>query len=163
MTGFPADSRRALELEMATELLRRAGQLRVRLAGSSMVPSMFSGDVLTIERTDPPEFKVDDVVVFSRGGQPITHRVIRTRRDSNGIGWITRGDACSVEDLPIAETEVLGRVVVVERDGREWSPTPLSIFGRAVRWVIRHSSPLLTLVLRFHALRSGFGRRQSTA
>jgi len=42
----------ALKCELAAEVLRSTGTLTLQVTGWSMLPSMFSGDMLTIQRPD---------------------------------------------------------------------------------------------------------------
>jgi Peptidase S24-like len=153
------EARRTLWFELAAELLRSFGELRLAVVGSSMVPSIFSGDKLTIRRAQANEIQTGHVVVYFRDGRLIVHRVIRTKRSSAGLRWITRGDASTREDSAVEETELLGRVTLIERNGRRWRPPHPSMFRQLLQWAVRHSLNIRRLALWWHSLRGRLGRR----
>ena len=55
-------------LALAEEVLRTAGELRFIAQGSSMVPSIFPGDVLEIRREAASKIPCNDIVLFVQGG-----------------------------------------------------------------------------------------------
>jgi len=63
--------------------------------GTSMEPTLRNGDALWAKHLDPAEVKVGDIVTLQLPGkEPITHRVLRIDRLSNGNYLLeTRGDA----------------------------------------------------------------------
>jgi signal peptidase I len=160
---LPPDSRHAVRADLALEILRSFGKLRLAVAGSSMVPSIFCGDVLTVDRVNSKQIQTGHVVLYARGGRLFAHRVIRMDWTSGGVRWITRGDSLAREDLPVEESELLGRVTAVERNARQWSPVEVSGFARALQWAIRRSSQFLSLVLRWHSLCTRLTRKKSLA
>jgi Peptidase S24-like len=157
------DSGHTVRVDLALEILRSFGKLRLAVTGSSMVPSIFCGDVLTIHRVNSRQIQTGHVVLYARGGRLFAHRVIRMHRASGRVRWITRGDALAREDLPVEETELLGRVTAVARNGRQWTPLQVSGFARALQWAIRRSSQFLSLVLRWHSLCTRLTRKKSLA
>jgi signal peptidase I len=82
----------------------------------SMVPTYNPGDVVVVRGVDDAEREVQigDVVSF----QPlpndptlITHRVVATSFTSEGIRFVTRGDANSADDEPLIPEQIKGEVV----------------------------------------------------
>jgi len=59
---------------LATEMLGTAGTLRLAARGYSMLPSLWPGDVLTIEAQSFDWVQVGDVVLFSREDRFYIHR-----------------------------------------------------------------------------------------
>jgi signal peptidase I len=82
----------------------------------SMVPTYNPGDVVVVRGVDDAkrEVQIGDVVSF----QPlpndptlITHRVVATSFTSEGIRFVTRGDANSADDEPLIPEQIKGEVV----------------------------------------------------
>lgn len=105
--------------ERVTAALRRRGIAWVKVSGRSMIPWIRPDDVLLVRCAG-----VDDgvspgqVVLFARGGRLIAHRVIGRLCVAGQAFLETKGDATWDADAPISETELLGRVTQVFRDGR---------------------------------------------
>jgi signal peptidase I len=109
---------------LADEIVRTFGGVRLRVFGTSMVPSILPGDVVSIRQASLQDISVGDVVVFLRMGRLFVHRVV-DRKVPGTVGlsadWrlITRGDRLRHNDPPVSSPELLGRVVSIERDNRE--------------------------------------------
>ncbi len=131
-----------LKCELAGDVLRSFGALRCTSIGWSMLPTVFPGDTLVVERVSPSQVGIGDVVVAGREGKLCAHRVIDTRSDAQHPQWITQGDAVSRPDRPVLEHELLGRVTYLIRAGRLIVvPTKLEGLERIVAKAIRHSEP----------------------
>ncbi len=138
-------SRDELHCEMAAELLRGQGTLQFRALGSSMIPSLWPGDILKIRPVEIAEVNAGDVVLFSRNSLLVTHRVVRNR----GSELITRGDSLPFTDPPVS-AELLGRVVGFTRDGKEIQLQPgLSLTLRLVAWLVRRYGWCMRLCVRW--------------
>jgi signal peptidase I len=92
--------------------------------GTSMVPSIHPGDLLTIQRAGLAEISPGEVVLFLQKERLFVHRVVDRKfagtRDSLAESClITRGDRLRHDDPPVSSAELLGRVVCVERDNRK--------------------------------------------
>lgn len=128
----------AVEGELAREVLSSSGTLRLRVAGWSMLPTLWPGDTLVIEAADSNKVCSGDIVLFARRQQFVAHRVINTSSPSHGIQ--TRGDAMRQTDAPVSSRELLGRVVSIERNGKSISPSRgLSAASRSVAVLVRHA------------------------
>ncbi|HMD30963.1 MAG TPA: S24/S26 family peptidase [Candidatus Acidoferrales bacterium] len=126
-------------LELAADLLQRGERMSLRVSGSSMLPSLFPGDVLTFRRCAPAEIVVGDIVLFMREGRCFVHRV-EERMALGGDSRIrTRGDALPSCDAPVGETEVMGRLSLVERKGWRLQPPRLGPVRSLLAGVVRHS------------------------
>src|SRR5271154_1642180 len=96
-----------MHLELAADLLERGERLSLRVSGSSMLPSLFPGDLLTFRRCSPAEIVVGDIVLFMREGRCFIHRVAERMAVGGDSRILTRGDALPACDPPVGETEVL--------------------------------------------------------
>jgi signal peptidase len=87
----------------------------VRVAGWSMSPTLWPGDVVLVRVGSRP-ISGDIVLVQASGHQPVLHRVV----DLMDGGFArTKGDANDVADLePVAPGEIRGRAVAVVPLGR---------------------------------------------
>jgi hypothetical protein len=151
-------------LQLAADVIRFTGELRLRALGSSMLPSILPGDILTIRQADVSEMGFGEIVLCVRGNQFVIHRLLgRAAAASSGPRWITRGDALMQNDPPVDEGQVLGRVTRIERNGRSWSPAKPTSFARVVRWLVRHSRAAVKVVLWWHAFRSRVGAKPYSA
>jgi signal peptidase I len=148
-----AQSRHEIELNLGTEVLRASGELRLAALGSSMVPAIFPGDVLTIRTLNTNEILSGEVVLCARGDRFVVHRVVREAQASGEPRWITRGDTLIVDDPPVTDRELLGRVVAIERNGKQWVLRRPLLSERIVRWCVRHSSLYLRFILHTHSRR----------
>ena len=110
-------------LDLSAEILRQGGSFQFRAHGSSMVPFIRDGDLLTVAPTDPGSIEVGQVVLFrTRRDRLLAHRLVR--KSHLGGEWILemQGDARLSSDRPVPGERVLGRVVRVQRDGRIHHP-----------------------------------------
>lgn len=106
----------------------------------SMAGTYDPGDVVVVRPTDARELKAGDVITF----QPVsddpkltTHRVVEVTYGSEGLRYVTRGDANdAVDPEPIRPAQVRGEV---------WYSVPLvgyvsvwmatGVLGDVVRWI----------------------------
>ncbi|MGA3213783.1 MAG: S24/S26 family peptidase [Terriglobales bacterium] len=125
----PASTRVELKHDLAVELLRRCGEARLPVNGSSMLPSLWPGDILEVRHEDVAKIALGQVVVFQRDARLVVHRVIRRVRRDGSTLLITRGDRRWTPDAPVSSKELLGCVEVVERGDRRFQPS-LTLWAR---------------------------------
>src|SRR5579864_3822098 len=106
--------------------VRVCGGIRLPTVGTSMVPAIHPGDVLSVQPVDPKDVSPGDIVVYAREQVLIVHRVVQTSADSSEPYLVTRGDRLRRDDMPIPAGEVLGRVVSIERKNRRVRVYPFS-------------------------------------
>lgn len=151
-----AHAGKSLKCSLAAEVLRSFGALRLRVHGSSMLPSIYPGDILTVRRQDISEALCGDVVLFARQGRLYAHRVLEKNEDRGKVMLIVRGDALPERDLPVSGGELLGRVTSIARGRSRIDPRRgFGIHARLAAWFLRHSESLARLFLHLHALRRG--------
>jgi hypothetical protein len=115
--------------DLSAELLADGLMIRFRASGQSMSPTIRDGEAITVAPVSVADVRRGDILLYQNGRRLLAHRVVRiaTRRDTSPRLTL-RGDASVTEDEPIASAQVLGRVVSVERDGRE-----LTLVGHRAR------------------------------
>jgi signal peptidase I len=150
----PQHTRAEAHLDLAAEVLKRFGELRLVARGSSMVPSIYPGDLVTVRSAPVAEARHGDIVLYFRDGRFWIHRLMRKWRDGSHLFFATRGDALPQEDPSVAESQVLGFVASVVRYG---APVDLARLNRArnliLGWAVRHSTAVTRALLRRHSLR----------
>jgi len=148
----------AAKCELAAEVVRSFGTLRFRVTGCSMLPSVWPGDVLLAHRQDIAKVSAGDIVLFTREGRLIAHRVVSTTGDPENPCLITRGDAQLALDSPVTAAELLGKVVFILRAGKQLEPrTRLRFPARLTADLVSRSGRLARVLVRLHALWQNLG------
>ncbi len=111
-----ADSATA-KCELAAEILRSYGRVRFRATGSSMLPTVWSGDTLVVACVTADQIQIGDIALVGRDGRLCAHRVVCLPEGPRNRYWITQGDAMPTPDRPVVESELLGRVTKINRAG----------------------------------------------
>jgi len=139
----------AIKCELAAEVLRSSGTLRLRVTGWSMLPTVWPGDTLLIERVDPKAVPEGDIVLFGRDRRLFAHRVLKNERSV----LVTRGDSMRTPDSPVDETEFLGRVSSIVRNGKWIKPRrTLRVQKRAIAALVQRSELAARVVVSVHRL-----------
>jgi len=95
------------------DLLARGHAVQFQARGDSMHPVIRENDTLHVEPVTTAIARGDVILALAQRGLT-AHRVIAKR----GAQIITRGDNAPANDDPLEESQVLGRVAYVLRDGR---------------------------------------------
>jgi signal peptidase I len=148
---------------LAEEIVRTFGEVRLRVFGTSMVPAILPGDLVTVQRATLQEISVGEVILYFRQSRLFVHRVVgRSSTDAlERSSLITRGDRLlHDDDPPVFAIDLLGRVVHLERDHRvvelrAGAMNPL--LDRA----LQSSERATYLYLRLAALRGSFSFRRA--
>jgi signal peptidase I len=144
----------AIKRELAGEVLRSSGSLRLRVTGRSMLPAIWPGDTLEIERATPDAISEGDIAMFTTEHRFVAHRVV-AKDCASGISKLqTQGDTVSRPDSPVAASSLIGKVSSIVRNGKRLEPRRhLSFSERAVATVFRHSEIAARVVVGIHGLR----------
>ena len=114
----PSSSLEALAPGLVAQILRDCGEARIRVAGTSMLPSIRPADVLHIRSVDIANVQREDVILFEIGPRLFAHRVVQAASHGAERVLITRGDMHSHDDPPVTGAHLLGRVEGQVRNGR---------------------------------------------
>ncbi len=105
---------------LAREVLARGGAFSFRATGSSMSPTIRSGETVLVRSREFDRLRPGDVVMAClKGGLVIVHRVIGRTMFENKPTLITMGDNSSSPDLPLTDDEIIGLVTAVWGRGRK--------------------------------------------
>lgn len=156
--------REEFKLDLVVEAFRRCGRVQLRVWGMSMFPSLWPGDVVTVQTATPKELLLGDIGLVLCKKRCFLHRVVATQSSESGVSFLTRGDAMPDYDPDMADAELLGRVVAVRRANRSFVPARrVSLADAAAGWILCRSDLFRNLALRFHAARlhnwKHFGQR----
>jgi Peptidase S24-like len=142
------------KLGLAAEMLRAHGAVCLELRGTSMLPSLWPGDLVTIQSVAHCEAVPGDIVLVMRDNRFFVHRLIEKRSGQDCISWITRGDAVPQNDPPVSASELLGLVVGVRRGHHNLVPgRQVSPLQPVLAWMLCRWDHFRGLALRIHAAR----------
>ncbi|HVO82386.1 MAG TPA: S24/S26 family peptidase [Terriglobales bacterium] len=146
-----AQARGELTSSLFSEVLHSSGTLQLRATGASMLPTLWPGDLLTIQSREFDEVRVGALVFFSRRGRFFIHRVVRKSVLNGEPVLITRGDCMAEDDPPVCPAELLGTVSMVDHDGVSFTPAPrLRLPRRVLARLLCHSDLFRRAALRLH-------------
>jgi hypothetical protein len=148
-----AETAATVKCDLAVEILRSFGNLRFAATGCSMLPALWPGETLVVQRVGREQLKVGEVVLVGRNGGLCAHRLVSK---ADGLGepqWITQGDGLPVPDVPVSENELLGRVAYVIRAGRLIPVATESNFAeRLTAKIVRSSVPAARALVFIHRM-----------
>jgi len=140
---------------LVEDVVRSFGEVRLRILGTSMVPAMLPGDLVSVRRAGLDEISEGEVVLFFQNGRLCVHRVVG-RNVVSAAGntkepcLIARGDRLRHDDPPVSSKELLGRVVSIERDNHNIELAPHGSNSLLAR-LLRASDRATYLYLRLSA------------
>jgi hypothetical protein len=149
-------TREHLKLDLVVETLQTRGTVNLKAWGTSMLPSVWPGDLLTIQNIAWEDVIPGDIVLLLRGHRFFIHRLVEKRLNQSAPSWITKGDAVRHNDPPSTElpTDLLGRVAAIRRGERSFVPgRRISLVHSAMAWMFCRSDRFRNLALRIHAAR----------
>lgn len=137
--------REAHKLALAAEMLAGNHPIRMQALGTSMLPSIWPGDILSIEPRTSDEIVPGDIVLVSRQSRFFIHRAVERRASY----WITRGDSVPQNDEPATDVEVLGKVALIHKTSGSVVPKlQLSPLNRILAYMLCHWDSLRCFALR---------------
>lgn len=141
----------ALKCELAEEVLRSSGRLRLKVTGWSMLPSIWPGDVLMIDCKDTAEISKGDIVLYKRDRRLTVHRIVRNQSLQPKMAVLTRGDAMPACDRPVSACDLLGRVNLILRGTERIVPRRrLSIPESVIAVLVKRSKIVAQIMVRTH-------------
>jgi hypothetical protein len=145
--------RASLRCELAAEVVQNFGEARLQVTGASMLPTVWPGDVVFVQRRALRELQPGQILLAYRNGALIAHRI----KSIAGDRLITQGDSLPHSDPPVTSSELVGQVVSILRGGRD-VPLKQSHWRRVLSAILRRSDFCLRMTLRagrrWHRLRN---------
>ena len=141
------------KIDLAAELLCRRGTLNIKARGTSMLPGLWPGDLLTIQSATPDELSAGDIVLIQRDNRFFVHRLVGWQAGQNCLLCITRGDAMPHDDPPATASQLLGRVSNIRRGHRSLVPSRrVPLFHSALALIFCRWARFRNLALRIHQI-----------
>jgi hypothetical protein len=137
--------RESVIVELIAEALRTGGQITLRMQGTSMIPAIWPGDIVTVCSSRSHYPQLGEIALIKLEDQIRAHRVVEWLDDASGKSLVTRGDALSQNDPAVRESAVLG--TVTEHNGHPLRRGP----SRMGRWLALERLLALIGFLWFHA------------
>jgi hypothetical protein len=137
----------AAKRELAAEVIRQFGEVSLRVTGTSMLPAVWPGDVITVRRQSAAELPLGQIVLCYRNQAFSAHRLIGKGDD----GLITHGDSLAYDDPPFRDVEVLGAVISIFRGGRSVALSS-AWWHRAASSIVQRSELCTRILLRLKRL-----------
>jgi signal peptidase I len=132
------NDKKTVEEELLCEALKKGYTMRYRALGGSMNPFIRSGSILTVKPYEG--ISVGDVILYKNSDGLIAHRVIKKKKVNGRNFFITKGDNLRYIDGVVYDTNILGKVIELEKDKRVKMN---SLFRRLVNYFIAISSPFI--------------------
>ena len=110
-----SEAHQAACCDLVAGVARIHGKVYLKVAGASMVPVLWPGDLVTVRSCDSSELQPGSIVVFRQNERLVVHRLMHWVGDC----VVARGDARLRYDQPVKAGEVLGRV---DRRRAKWPP-----------------------------------------
>lgn len=139
------EHRSAVRCELVADVVRAFGSARLKVTGASMIPALWPGDMITVRHDATAGLLPGQIVLYRREDKLVAHRIVHIHNDS----FIIRGDALPQDDPPISESDIVGKVVAIVRNGR-------TVHLRQPRWqralssMLQRSDLCLRMSLRWH-------------
>jgi signal peptidase I len=105
-------------MEKIFKKLLRLKTLPLKSTGQSMLPILRPNDIVYFKKTPFLKIKVNDLIIFKKKNQLITHRVIYKTKKY----LITKGDNNPNSDDKIYPKQILGKVYQIKRNGQIFKP-----------------------------------------
>jgi signal peptidase I len=100
------------------DTLTRGISVRFRADGTSMRPTIRHGEAITAAPVAPADIVCGDVLLFRSSGRLLAHRVVSVIEHGGVRALKIRGDAKLGCDALVETTDVIGRVISVDRGDR---------------------------------------------
>jgi len=126
---------------LAGDIVRTFGEVRLRVFGTSMAPAILPGDLIYVRRVILSEMSVGSIVLYARDERIFAHRVVGFSSSPAQTVLVTRGDRLCYNDPMVSPDELLGKVISVERRGRQVRVnSPTNVFAIALAQMLRNSN-----------------------
>ena len=140
--------------ELLVHFLGDGIAVRFRARGTSMHPGVRDGDILRVHPIEHTVVHVGDIVLYCTPHNGIVvHRVVGISTHGEETILLVKGDASGTPDPRVPQSQVLGRVVSIERRGRTIVPRS---------WTSRYVAPLHARLFRLRRWTYGLLKQAHT-
>jgi hypothetical protein len=143
--------REALFTPLCVRMLEEGYPVRFQAPGSSMHPAIRDGEWVTMEPVGPGSLRRGEVVLYRSPRGLTAHRVRRIVGLHGAPRYLVlRGDNAAGREEHVDPSNVLGRVVYVERGRRRFDPASMGAWVASEAW-----RTIATLKRMVHELAAG--------
>lgn len=103
-----------LDVAVITDLLGRGHTVRFRVAGTSMLPTIFPGECLVVGPASAADLRRGDLALYRMRERLIAHRVVGLWTENDALRVVFRGDNQDCCDPTVEGAAVIGRVNAIE-------------------------------------------------
>lgn len=120
LTAYKNLNSMELLLKLSRDILEKGRSIRFQANGWSMRPFIRDGDFIVVSPVKSSSIRKGDVVFYSDAeNKIIVHRIIRKYKKNDRITVLIKADASFGSSEKVEIQNVLGKVVAIERNGRE--------------------------------------------
>src|SRR3989338_6115618 len=109
--------------EVIIGVLKR-NKFLLRVTGTSMIPVLQSGDIVSYKKTSFRKCRVNDIILAKKKGKMFTHRIVY----KNDEYLITKGDSNPTSDGKVDPKQIIGKVYQIKRSGQIFNPQDVNLF-----------------------------------
>ena len=102
-----------ISFDLVQDVIARGEEVPLKTSGLSMGHTVHNGEWILVQRTDPKQIRVGDIILYRIPATFVAHRVVRRWRDQGELFFQTKGDGHFACDSPMRGTDVIARVVGV--------------------------------------------------
>ena len=119
--------------DIAINILKNGGKIHLHVISESMQPCLLPGDIIQISSVNPINLHLGDMIVFQRGSELITHRLLKWDLS----GYFTKGDSSLGLDDRVLGDSIIGVVEEINRNGHIiiLKGNYYKIIARALGWL----------------------------
>lgn len=138
--------------------MEKQGWIDLPAQGMSMYPFIIEGDICRFVRIEASCMKKGDILLFrAKHDHLIAHRLSQIVMNEHPH-YQCKGDTNVTYDEWIAQDQIIGRLIWINRHGRRIQMTNLA--SRTWSWAIR-TLPLLSRLVQFYLVRSQLAKSSS--
>jgi ATP-binding cassette subfamily B protein len=103
---------------LTDQLLSSHQDVSLRVGGYSMYPALKPGDIITIRHISAEDVEVGDIIIYRTEKKWIAHRIKQVNFIYDDKEFITQGDSCKKQDIPVPAINIIGKVISFTRKGK---------------------------------------------
>ena len=86
------------------------------IVSESMEPTLDINDVVVVQKCEPSQLQIGDIITFQQNESIISHRIINITKEKGNLKFQTKGDNNKIPDANLLESEqVYGKVIFTIR------------------------------------------------
>ena len=107
------------QAKLLKKLIEFNKYLEIPSQGFSMFPMIRQNDICTFEKFNVKKLSKGDILLFvSKDGGVTGHRYLRSIDLDGQVGFVCKGDTNLYPDEPVIESEVIGKLTMIMKNGR---------------------------------------------